>query len=87
MTRPRTTIGGGMVLIALIGGGLGAYRAGRRAEQLAHPRPVMVWTTAHGSRWHREGCRYLRGGGLAVELDQLRADPRRGPCTICRPPR
>jgi len=85
MTRRITirTLMAGIAGTALL---LGSHQAGRRAEQLARPRPVMVWVTVTGKRYHREGCRYLRGGGMAVALDQVKASGRHRACAVCGPP-
>jgi hypothetical protein len=40
--------------------------------------------TKSGSRYHREGCRYLRAGGVATPLADARVRYRA--CTVCRPP-
>jgi hypothetical protein len=45
----------------------------------------MVLVTKSGSRYHRDGCRYLRGGGIPAELDE--AKTRYRPCSVCGPPR
>lgn len=84
MKRPRVTIAGLMVFIAVVAGGFGSYRAGRRAEQLARPRPVMVQVTRNGTRYHLAGCRYLRNGSVSVPLTEPRTRYRA--CLGCRPP-
>jgi hypothetical protein len=84
MRRPRTTIGAVMLVVAAVADGLGSYRAGRRAEQLSRPVPVLVPVTKSGSRYDRDGCRYLRSGGVPVELEEPKARYR--PCSVCRPP-
>jgi hypothetical protein len=85
MTR-RTTIRNLMAAIAGVAVVLGSFRAGERAERFARPRPVMVHVTRSGSRYHREGCRYVRGGAVPTPLDEARGSRYR-PCSICRPPR
>ena len=48
--------------------------------------PLGVFITETGKKYHRSGCRYLRTGGIPVDLEEAR---RRGhtPCSLCEPPR
>jgi hypothetical protein len=62
---------------------LGTYRAGRDSGSA----PVMVFITKSGARYHRQGCRYLRTGGVPTPLEEVKADGRYRPCTVCRPPK
>lgn len=45
----------------------------------------LVYVTAHGRKYHRKDCQYVRNGGTALTLQEARA---RGysPCAKCRPP-
>ena len=45
-------------------------------------RQGSVYVTAGGRKYHREGCRHLRSGAVAVSLEDARA---RGcsPCSVC----
>ena len=42
-----------------------------------------VYVTPHGSRYHRAGCRHLRGGGRAVDPAEVRDSHRA--CRTCLP--
>ena len=46
---------------------------------------TVVYITATGSRYHRDGCRYLSETRIPVSLEEARA---RGyaPCSVCWPP-
>lgn len=46
---------------------------------------VLVYVTAHGTKYHRADCRFVRQGALARTLAEARA---RGysPCAVCQPP-
>lgn len=46
---------------------------------------TVVYITATGSKYHRDGCRYLSQSRIAVTLEEAKA---RGytPCSVCRPP-
>jgi len=81
LRRRRATVGTLMAAIAGVAVVLGSYRAGRDSV----PSPAMVWVTHRGTRYHREGCRYVRAGGVRTPLDEAKASYR--PCAVCRPPR
>jgi hypothetical protein len=44
--------------------------------------PVLITRT--GTKYHREGCRTLRNGGIPSTLGE--ASRRYGPCAVCKPP-
>lgn len=84
MRRPRTTIAGLMLAVALAAGILASYQAGRRAQRAATPPPpTTVYITRRGTHYHLAGCRYA-AAGTAVALDAV--GPRYRPCAYCRPP-
>jgi hypothetical protein len=66
---------------------LGGHQAGRQAERVLHPPPMMVFITKSGEQYHRQGCRYLRNGGVPTPLDEVKAGGRYRACTVCRPPK
>jgi len=45
---------------------------------------TIVYVTKTGSKYHREGCQYLRQSKIPMPLSQ--AASRYGPCSRCRPP-
>ena len=44
-----------------------------------------VYVTARGKKYHRAGCRHLKGGGRAIPLVEARQKYQ--PCKVCRPPK
>ncbi len=46
---------------------------------------TMVYIKGTGKKYHKEGCRYLAGGGSPLSLTDAKA---RGydPCSVCKPP-
>jgi hypothetical protein len=85
MRPPKMTIAGLMVSIVAVAGGLAAYQSGRRHERAAiKPPPIVVYVTRSGERYHRTGCRYLRGGGVSTPVAEARV--RYSPCLVCMPP-
>lgn len=46
---------------------------------------VIVYVTRTGTKYHREGCRYLRRSAIPMKLKEARL--RYTPCSVCRPPR
>jgi len=44
----------------------------------------IVYATRTGSKYHRDGCRYLRSSRIPMPLKD--AARRYGPCSVCRPP-
>jgi len=55
---------------------------GKKATQ---QEAVTIFITKSGSKYHRAGCRYLKGGGTPISLQEA---VRRGytPCKVCKPP-
>jgi hypothetical protein len=74
-----------MAVLALVAVLLGTYKAGRRAEELARPRPTLVQITRAGTRYHRADCPHLANGSTSVDLAEVRGRYRA--CLVCRPPR
>ena len=70
-----------LAAIAGIGVLLGSYRAGRDSAEL----PEVVWVARTGRAYHRQSCRHIAGRGIAVRLEEARANFRR--CRICSPPK
>lgn len=54
------------------------------AQQPPSPAGPTVYVTQTGERYHRAGCRYLRGGGVPLSLAEAQ---RRGltACGVCKP--
>jgi micrococcal nuclease len=46
---------------------------------------TVVYVTREGESYHREGCRYLRGGRMPITLEEARR--RYKPCVVCIPPK
>jgi len=46
---------------------------------------VIVYVTATGHRYHRDGCRYLSKSRIAITLAKAKAEGYR-PCSVCDPP-
>lgn len=44
----------------------------------------IVYVTKSGTKYHLEGCSFLRGGGTAIPLTQAKA--KYEPCSKCHPP-
>ncbi len=79
--RRRGSVRWALAAIAGLGVILGSYRAGKDTAEL----PVLVWITRTGKAYHRETCRHVIGRGIAVRLDEARANFRR--CRVCSPPK
>lgn len=45
---------------------------------------ITVYRTTSGTKYHREGCRYLRSSSIPVALEE--AVTTLGPCSVCGPP-
>lgn len=45
---------------------------------------IIVYVTKSGAKYHRAGCRYLKGGAIAMPLAVAREAYE--PCRICQPP-
>ena len=54
------------------------------AAQEPDNKDVTVYVTRKGTKYHREGCRYLRGGGMPLSL--VEAAKRYTACSVCNPP-
>ena len=50
----------------------------------SEPAVETVYVTRTGEKYHREGCRCLRGSRIPTPLREARK--RFGPCSVCRPP-
>ena len=46
---------------------------------------TIVYITATGECYHRDGCRYLSHSKIAITLKEAKARGYR-PCKVCRPP-
>jgi hypothetical protein len=46
---------------------------------------VTVYITKTGSKYHRDGCRYLSKSKIAITLKQAK-DSGYTPCSVCKPP-
>lgn len=46
---------------------------------------TLVYIAKSGSKYHREGCRYLSTGGSAITLDDAKRSGYE-PCKVCNPP-
>jgi hypothetical protein len=52
---------------------------------IAQPQDVTVYVTNTGTKYHRDGCRYLRQSRIPMKLSE--AKKRYDPCSVCKPPR
>lgn len=43
-----------------------------------------VYITEHGTRYHKDGCKYLRNSKIPIELSDAVISYK--PCQICKPP-
>jgi len=50
-----------------------------------HTQSITVYITRTGSKYHRNGCRYLRKSKIPISLRE--AKQHYGPCSVCNPPR
>jgi hypothetical protein len=48
------------------------------------PQNVTVYVTRTGTKYHRDGCRYLSKSKIPMSLKE--AAKRYEPCKVCRPP-
>lgn len=46
--------------------------------------PDVIFITEKGTKYHRDGCRFLNKSKIAISLDDARK--RFEPCSICKPP-
>ncbi|MDQ1274037.1 MAG: competence protein ComEC [Planctomycetota bacterium] len=44
-----------------------------------------VYITDTGSKYHRDGCRYLSKSKIAISLDEAKSQGYT-PCSVCKPP-
>jgi len=45
---------------------------------------VTVYITKTGTKYHRDGCKYLSKSKIAISLEQAKKSY--GPCSVCKPP-
>lgn len=45
---------------------------------------ALVYITKSGTKYHRDGCRYLRGGKIPVDFSKLDTN-KYTPCSVCKP--
>ncbi len=76
--------------VEYVGRNAEAARPGGRADAGAPGKPrappvedVLVYVTKTGSKYHREGCEFLKRSKIAIKLSEARA--KYGPCGKCRP--
>jgi len=46
---------------------------------------IVVYITKTGSKYHRDGCRYLRSSKISVSLAEAK-EAGYNPCSVCDPP-
>jgi hypothetical protein len=59
------------------GPGSGTAKPGERKD-------LTVFVTKSGTKYHRDGCRYLASSRIPMSLSE--ASQRYGPCSVCKPP-
>ncbi|HPO08470.1 MAG TPA: hypothetical protein PLZ55_07360, partial [bacterium] len=59
----------------------------QNVQQQSQPQngDIIVYVTRTGSKYHRDGCRYLSKSKIPMPLKEAAA--RYGPCSVCDPPR
>lgn len=53
-------------------------------ESAQEPESYTVYITKTGSKYHRDGCRYLRQSQIAIEKDKA-VSQGYSPCSVCNP--
>lgn len=48
------------------------------------PQSITVYVTKSGTKYHSEGCRYLKKSCIAKDLDRVKLTYK--PCSKCNPP-
>jgi hypothetical protein len=60
------------------------YRKGKKGD--APPDAAdAIFITASGSKYHREGCRFLSKSKIPIGLEDARK--KYEPCSVCNPPK
>jgi competence protein ComEC len=54
------------------------------SAQKQDPKTVTVYVTRTGTKYHRDGCRYLSHSRIPMSLAE--AAKRYTPCSVCKPP-
>ena len=49
------------------------------------PKTIIVYVTKSGTKYHREGCRYLDKSAIPITLEE--AKKKYEPCKVCNPPK
>ena len=49
------------------------------------PSSTTVYVTNTGTKYHRDGCKYLAKSKIAISLADAKAQGY-GPCSVCKPP-
>ncbi len=77
-----------ILILLLSGPGAAPGPFTQKAQQPAaeaKPKPVVVYITRTGKRYHRETCRYLHS---KIKTDVTKAtEAGYTPCKVCKPPR
>jgi len=61
-----------------------AKPVGQAQPDLSDPEKITVYVTKTGTKYHREGCRYVSRSKIPMSLKS--AAKRYAPCKVCRPP-
>jgi competence protein ComEC len=67
---------------ASVGGGSSSTGGGTTTASSGDP---IVYITATGECYHRDGCRYLSSSKIPIRLSKAKAEGYR-PCSVCKPP-
>ena len=75
-----------LAILAVIIAAFAFARVTQQSAPAAEPvgREIIVYVTNTGSKYHRDGCQYLRQSKIPMPLSQ--AAGLYGPCSRCRPP-
>lgn len=73
------------VVVSLLIGLACASSQPQPARAFTGQKPVVVYITNTGKKYHVDGCRYLRKSRIPMKLEDAK---RAGyaPCSVCRPP-
>ena len=81
----RRMFEGRLAILAVIVAAFAFARVAQQSAPAAEPvgRETIVYVTKTGSKYHRDGCQYLRQSKIPMPLSQ--ATQMYDPCSRCRP--
>ena len=81
--RSRQALSLLLLLLTSFGILLTAQQTSKQAQQ-QKPQDVIVYVTKSGTKYHRDGCRYLSKSKIPMPLKE--AKKKYTPCSVCKPP-